>query len=831
MADASTPHPGSGNEPSPEDAHSDPSINLGAIPPVPPSPGEGSHADQTVIDPSGSHPGLPRRYPQIPGFSITGVIGSGGMGTVYLAKQDHPRRTVAVKVMNADVVNQSTLRRFEFEMQVLARLSHTNIGQLYEAGTWNDGVSDIPYFAMEYISPVRTIREYVDQKQDDLNRCVELIIQACDAVGHAHSKGVIHRDLKPGNILVNAEGQVKVIDFGVARTTDPNLSTMSTRVDALVGTLQYMSPEQCSADVLDLTASADVYALGVTAYELLTSQLPYDVTDKGIATAIQVITEARPESIGLLDRRLRGDLEVIVNKALEKDPADRYRNASEFSDDLRRYLSNDQIMASPPTLVTTIRRVVRRNRGAVAAVSTIMILLSIAAVSGVLALVNSNRALEAENEAYAQQAEKQAMVSELIAYFMKDTYNMFAGLSANPELREQFVSNYMTYIDRLREEDASDPALMAVVAEGLRQAGNNAWSKTAGSRGDLPRAVGLLQESASMLDDLLKQSPGDMGLILASIDTRTNLFEAAMEQDDRDAARRELDAMEQLVGRLPTTLQDEDMWAKVWLVRRHKHLFSPPTGDPMHDPNTVSMLELIDWGLNTLQTDSGQTSNRVLRNATLTWNSVGYSYREIDMLPEASAYYTRALEARKRMLTGDEGVSRSDQNFIRRDINNSRRYVADVAAAMGQYGEAVALLNEVVRSARELVQESPEDNRARGDLALALVGQGVHALAAGDSDAAVTALEDAKRTYGRWASMRNQAVTDYPRSTRELIRTEITLAKAWRLLGDEQKAAEAIQEANRLADLGAERWPTNPELQQQVSLARAMLDAQDETGR
>ncbi|MDG2424146.1 MAG: serine/threonine-protein kinase [Phycisphaerales bacterium] len=818
-----TPGHESGGSADPDPKSDEQSIPLDGH--VPSHDSDVSSDSLTVQDGNTPVPPPRRPLPDIPGFDVTDVIGAGGMGTVYLAKQLHPRRTVAIKVMNPGVTTRETLRRFEFETQVLARLSHPNIAQIYEAGTWNNGIEELPYFAMEYISPVRSIQEYVDRKKHSARARLELIAAACDAVGHAHSKGVIHRDLKPGNILVNSDGQVKVIDFGVARTTDPDVSSLATRLDAIVGTLQYMSPEQCDIETYDLTSAADVYALGMMMYELLTGEPPYSVKGMGLASAVQVIIDAQAKSLGSQDRALRGDLDTIVRKSLEKDPVDRYRNAAELGDDIRRFLDNEQIVASTPTLVTTLRRVVRRNKPVFAGVAIIAILLAVSSISGVIALINSNRALEAENKAYSEQAEKQEMVSELIAYFMKDTYNMFAGLSANPEIREKFVENYMRYVDRLQEDGADDPALMAVVAEAIWQSGNNAWSTRAGNRGEIDRAVGLWKQSAEILDELMRQEPDNIDVFLSAIDTRHSLFVAAREMGNREMAGIELKAMEALVAKLPATDIELDQWGHAFLVHLDRFKYMPPEGDPMQDEATSRMASLVDMGTQNFQDENGVIPMRVVRNATLFWNAIGYQYLNGGMPENALSYYQRALDARKQIMNGGGTNDRSDQNFTRRDINNSQRYVADTLAALGRHDESLVLMEEeVLPVVRELVQESPEDNRARKDLAIALVEQGIYALGSGQSELAIENLEQSKQAWNRWVSMSGYSITDFPQSTRYMIRIEVALSKAYRLIGDTAKSDTAAREASRIAAIGSERWPKDSMLQRQVSQARALQE-------
>ena len=404
---------------------------------------------------------LPEVGPErIASFRLLGVIGVGGMGKVYLAVQDRPRRHVALKVMKGGAVSEQALRRFEFEAELLARLVHRGIAQIYEAGTFDDGEGIAPYFAMEYVPSARSMRAFCSDRELSPKDIVSLMQRVCDAVGFGHAKGIIHRDLKPGNILVGSNGEPKIIDFGVARSTDRERSvTMQTDVHAIVGTLQYMAPEQCTGDVLDLDTSADVYALGVTLYQLLTGRLPYEVSGQPLTTAIRIVSETVPERIGNIDKALAGDLDVIVQKALAKDRADRYRTASEFGDDLRRWLNDEPISAAPPTLMVLVRRAIRRNKGAVAAMAGMVAMLVVAVVVGVFALFARNDALEAragvlqaENQILEEQAQKREMVGSLINHFMSNTFKVIAPLSGSQEAREQLINMSLEYIERLREQ-------------------------------------------------------------------------------------------------------------------------------------------------------------------------------------------------------------------------------------------------------------------------------------------------------------------------------------------------------------------------------------------
>jgi hypothetical protein len=293
----------------------------------------------------------PRPLPErIGNYKILGIVASGGMGVVYEAQQDHPRRSVALKVMKRGIASPKALERFKHEAEILGRLRHPAIAQIFEAGTHDDGSGGVPFFAMEYIPNAKPITRYADDRKLSTRDRLDLFAQVCDGVHHGHQKGIIHRDLKPHNILVDETGQPKIIDFGVARATDSDitLTTMQADVRQLVGTLQYMSPEQCSGDPREIDVRSDVYSLGVVLYELLCGRLPYDLSETPVPHATRIIQEHDPTRPSTVTRSLRGNLEAILLKALDKDPKRRYQSAADLARDIRRHLSGDPIDARAP---------------------------------------------------------------------------------------------------------------------------------------------------------------------------------------------------------------------------------------------------------------------------------------------------------------------------------------------------------------------------------------------------------------------------------------------------------------------------------------------------
>ena len=312
---------------------------------------------------------------QIGRFRVIERLGRGGMGVVYRAEQDQPRREVALKMMHAGLVSPELRRRFEFETSVLARLQHPNIAHIYEVATEVERSDARPFFVMELVNGVALDR-FIAQESPPVEARLRLFVAICNGVQHAHQKGVIHRDLKPGNILVTPDGSPKILDFGVARATNADMQiTLNTTPGQLVGTLAYMSPEQVSMSSETLDTRSDVYALGVILYELLAGQLPYDLGAGGIASAVRVIEEVEPPALTTFSRNLRGDLETIVHKALQKRPEDRYQSASDLAADIQRYLASEPILARPATAWYQFSRFARRHRGFVTGVIGVVLAL------------------------------------------------------------------------------------------------------------------------------------------------------------------------------------------------------------------------------------------------------------------------------------------------------------------------------------------------------------------------------------------------------------------------------------------------------------------------
>ncbi|MEZ6015068.1 MAG: bifunctional serine/threonine-protein kinase/formylglycine-generating enzyme family protein [Planctomycetota bacterium] len=388
---------------------------------------------------------LPERLGE---YRLVRKLGEGGMGAVYEARQEKLQRTVALKVLRTGSFSPQALRRFEHEGAFLGRLAHPGIARIYDSGRAETPHGSQPYFAMELVVGV-PLTEYARAQMLALNERIELLARVADAVQHAHRQGVIHRDLKPDNILVDADGQPKILDFGIARASDSDvrLTLQHTDVGQILGTLAYMSPEQAAGNPRGIDERSDVYSLGVLLFELIAERLPYDVAHKPLPEALRIIQEVEPTRLGTVDSNARGDVETIVLTALEKDRSRRYPSAGAFAADLRHFLREEPIDARPASRIYRLNKFVRRNRTVV--VATLLVLVALAG-----GLVASLRFALAE-------AARRREVLQLSA--SQDVEELVARADALWPLHKDRIPEYRQWIDDAEQLVRRLPALRATL--------------------------------------------------------------------------------------------------------------------------------------------------------------------------------------------------------------------------------------------------------------------------------------------------------------------------------------------------------------------------------
>src|SRR6202166_1725247 len=360
----------------------------------------GSFLEQPLFDSTAAAEGWSEKAGTIIGpYKLLQKIGEGGMGTVFMAEQTHPvQRKVALKVIKPGMDSRQVIARFEAERQALAMMDHVNIARVFDGGATEHGR---PYFVMELVHGI-PIAKYCDDGQLTPRERLELFVPVCQAIQHAHQKGIIHRDIKPSNVMVtlyDGKPVPKVIDFGVAKATEQKLTerTLFTQYGTMVGTLEYMSPEQAEMSALGVDTRSDIYSLGVLLYELLTGNTPLShktmkeaaygeilrmikeeepprpstrLTDSGEALAS--ISANRHMEPGKLSKLVRGELDWIVMKTLEKDRNRRYETANGFARDIQRYLADEPVLACPPSAGYRLRKFARRNKGGLAVAALVL---------------------------------------------------------------------------------------------------------------------------------------------------------------------------------------------------------------------------------------------------------------------------------------------------------------------------------------------------------------------------------------------------------------------------------------------------------------------------
>ncbi len=626
-------------------------------------------------------------------------IGEGGCGVVFVAEQEGPiRRRVALKVIKPGMDTRSVIARFEAERQALALMDHPNIAHVFEAGATDSGR---PYFVMELVEGLK-ISDYCDRHSLSLRARLELFAQVCEAIEHAHQKGIIHRDIKPSNILVTTAGNgkpvPKVIDFGIAKaTTGEQLTdkTIFTSSGMLIGTPAYMSPEQATLASAELDTRTDIYSLGVLLYELLTGTTPFDTREllkAGFDEVRRVIRDQaplRPSSrlstmaegdlakfpkhdgaqVPKLIREMRGDLDWIVMKALEKDRTRRYATTNALAMDIGRYLSGEEVLARPPSAAYKFGKLFRRNRLLFGAATVIAVVLVAGFVAVAFALTREQAArVEADKSRLQAEADKTA--SQEATRFLKEMLrgvSPSAAVGRDTRMLEEILDKT---VKRLPVELADQPAIQA----------------------DLQTILGVVYRD---LDQLAQSEE----ILREALATRSRLF-----GEESDATAKTLIELGHTLG-LQSNEEEAETYVRRALAARQK-LFGE---ENMGVAECYFVLGSLFWGRrelteaeamlrkslamqSRLRGDKGAApDDPLLGDALLGLGCVNYAQRKY---PEAEQMFRQALDS-----WGDE-VPENHPSRIR-----SQQNLATVLSVQQKRAEAVPLLRRLVATNRMVYGE------------------------------------------------------------------------------------------------------------------------------
>ncbi len=483
---------------------------------------------------------------RIGAYELVRELGRGGMGTVWLARRADAQfeKLVAIKLLKRGTDTEEVLRRFEAERRILARLDHPNIAHLLDAGMTEQ---HLPYFVMEYVEGAR-LTDYAWANNLSLGERLRLFLKICAAVQFAHQNLVVHRDLKPGNILVTAECEPKLLDFGVARLLGPGDDAWQMTIAGQERfTPGYASPEQVRGD--PITTVSDVYSLGAILYELLTGRPPHQVAGKTASPTqiARIVCEEEPPRASAVAQdleirpKLRGDLDNILVRALAKSPERRYRGAGNFGDDLRRYLENKPVHARPDTVTYRAGKfLLRHRRGALAAG---LLLLSL--IGGALATL---REAHIANRERARAVQRAVQVRTVANSFVADFYNLIADLPGSLPARQLMLARAVDYLDSLARDEAGDLALERELAL--------AYSKIGSVTFDVAQAIALQEKARALNEALVRAAPHESTYqrqLSSSYDQLSDLMKIAGHSGSAiDYARRSLALMTEIAQREPS---------------------------------------------------------------------------------------------------------------------------------------------------------------------------------------------------------------------------------------------------------------------------------------
>jgi non-specific serine/threonine protein kinase/serine/threonine-protein kinase len=723
-------------------------------------------------------------------YRILRVVGRGGMGVVYEAVRADGEYThrVAVKLVKRGMDTDAILQRFRNERQILARLQHPGIARLLDGGT----AGDRPYLVMEYVDG-RPIDAHAEERGLDVPARLALFREICSAVDYAHRSLVVHRDIKPRNILVTPEGSAKLLDFGVAKILDPEHEGQATATALRAMTPEYASPEQARGE--PVTTSTDVYSLGVLLYELLAGRRPYEITGHGVHDVVRVICETEPQApsavagrpaaatgpadagreqarVRRLRRTLAGDLDTIVLTALRKEPARRYASVAEFSEDVRRYLAGLPVAARKDTLAYRAGKFVRRHTAGVAAAA--LVLLSL--LAGVASTLWQSRMARAERT----RAERRFQdVRHLANAFLFDFHDAIRDLPGSTRARQLVVDKAREYLDRLAREAGGDESLQRELAAAYVKVGDVQGRPGHPNLGDVAGALQSYGAALSIRRTLAAARPADAAAQLALAEAHGRMGEGlakagrvaeAVEQHrsrvaaSAAAARAGADPLAaglslctaqgdlaELLVRQGNAAAARDL-ARTAAAKAEELA----TGHPAHAGVRLAVAHVhgalgrsLYWAgdsaaalghlrksLTLLQELAAADGGRgpLRRRVAAAHTSVGDALLLAGGYAEGLDHYRRALAVMEALSAEDplNAEARRDVGACHFRIGQMARYVGDRALTLQSFRTAASI-------SEALVAADPANAEARRDLRMALSGQGLALRDQGDLDASAVA--------------------------------------------------------------------------------------------
>jgi non-specific serine/threonine protein kinase/serine/threonine-protein kinase len=658
-------------------------------------------------------------------------IGEGGMGVVYRAVRvdDHYLKQLAIKVLREGRVAESDFRRFRNERQILASLEHANIARLLDGGATEDGH---PYFVMEYVEGER-IDEYCDARRLNIAQRLKLFRQVCEAVQYAHQKLVVHRDLKPANILVTVEGIPKLLDFGIAKLLDPELFFQTANLTMTMArpmTPEYASPEQIRG--AGVATTSDVYSLGVVLYRLLTGHPPYNVESQSPAEMARTICEQEPERpsivIGrketvmahdgqpvtltpesvskireghhaILRKRLSGDLDNILLKALHKDPARRYGSAEQLGDDLGRYLDGLPVLARPDTLFYRAGKYVKRHR--IPVIAAVLVLLSL--VGGLAATARQARIARAAQARAERRFNDVRKIAHDLIFEIHDSIQNLPG--ATPA-RKLIVQDAMSYLDRLAKESSEDLSLQHELAIAYQKVGDVQGLDVRSNLGDTAGALTSYEKSLDILESLAKSNPQDRKLRSDLADTYSRLAAIQLEMGQTASAFLTAQKNLEIATELEKTAEPSDRQAQLNLALAYDGLSNIQADSGNFDGSVDSCSKSLAIFDVLLAAEPANAQYR--RGVSLEHKKIGGVYEYTGRLDKGLVEYRKALPM-------DE--ARASENpsdtLARRDLSISYSNVGDVLLKRGEIASALTLYQQAAAIDDAIAAADPKDAWAR----------------------------------------------------------------------------------------------------------------------